>query len=251
MSDNHVSKQDSRKSISKAVLLGFALGVSVMIAAVMSAVGYRLGWWRHLEAFSIFEWATYAATIALIVSAYGSFKTRPQGQQRGLLLGITGMALSLLVITATLLFEYSAQAFPPINDITTDTQDPPSFWDMPNPIEYPGQTVADIQQAAYPDLTPLELSIPPETAFEYALAVVADRGWEVIASDPDEGRIEATDSSLLFGFKDEVVVRIAASGDGTIVDVRSHSRIGRIDRGANARRIRGYLEILKERVSTL
>jgi len=242
-----MTKNSSRKPLPRVILSGLALSIIAIVTAVVSVVGYRLDWWRHLEAFSIFEWATYAAIIALIISAYGSFKARPQG----LLLGITGIILSLPVIAATLLFEYSAKAYPPINDITTDTQDPPSFWDVPNPIDYPGQAVAELQQAAYPDLSPLPLSISPEQAFEQALTVVTDKGWEVITTDPDEGRIEAVDPSLLFGFKDEVVIRITSSDDGAIIDIRSRSRIGHIDRGANAKRIRGYLKDLKERISML
>ncbi len=245
-----MSIQDCSKPISKTALLGLALGVAVIITAMMSGVGYRLGWWRHPEAFAIFEWASYAAVITLLVSVAGIFKTRPHAQQRGMLSGITGIILSLPVITATLLFEYSATAYPQINDVTTDTQDPPSFWDVPNPIEYPGQTVADLQLAAYPDLKPLQISISAEQAFVKALEVATDKGWEVISSDADEGRIEAVDTSLLFGFKDEVVIRITSSDDGAIVDIRSRSRIGRIDRGANAKRIRDYLSTLKKKVAT-
>lgn len=246
-----MTKQNTLKPLSKIVLSGLILSVAVIITAMMSAVGYRLGWWRHPEAFSIFEWATYAAIIALNVSVVGTFKARPHTQQRGLLLGLTGIILCLPVIAATLLFEYSATAYPRINDITTDTQDPPSYWDVPNPIEYPGQTVADIQLAAYPDLNPLQLSVSAEQAFEKALAVITNKGWEVIESTADEGRIEAVDTSFLFGFKDEIVVRITATDEGSIVDIRSRSRIGRIDRGANAKRIRNYLHALKENASSL
>jgi len=246
-----MTKQNALKPISKTALSGLTLSVAVIISAIMSAVGYRLGWWRHPEAFSIFEWATYAAIIALIVSVVGTFKTRPHTQQRGLLLGLTGIILSLPVIAATLLFEYSATAYPLINDITTDTQDPPSYWDVPNPIEYPGQAVADLQLAAYPDLKPLQLSVSPEQVFEKALELVTNKGWEVIANDPDEGRIEAVATSLLFGFKDEIVVRITSTDGGSIVDIRSRSRIGRIDRGANAKRIRNYLQALKENTTSL
>jgi len=251
VSKNKLVKQKSRKPLSSTVLLGFALSVVVIITIAISILGYRFGWWRHPEAFSIFEWATYAAIIALIASGYGAFKARLQGRHRGLLLGMTGIALSLPVITATVLFEYSAKVYPGINDISTDTQDPPSFWDVPNPMEYPGQVAADLQQAAYPDLSPLPLPVSPEQAFEQALIVITDKGWEVIAKVPNDGRIEAIDTSLLFGFKDEVVVRITPSNDGAIVDVRSRSRIGRIDRGANAKRIRDYLKSLKERVARL
>jgi uncharacterized protein (DUF1499 family) len=241
-----MNNQNIPKPISKLALSGLVLSVAVIISALMSGVGYRLGWWRHPEAFSIFEWATYAAVIALVISVIGVFKTRSQSQQRGLLLALTGIVLSVPVISATALFEYSASAYPRINDITTDTQDPPSYWDVPNPIEYPGQSVADLQLAAYPDIKPLELNVTAEKAFEKALEIVTKNGWEVIASDADEGRIEAVVTSLLFGFKDEIVVRVAASdGEGSIIDIRSRSRIGRIDRGANAKRIKNFLNALK------
>jgi len=246
-----MNNQNSPKPISKLALSGLVLSACVIISALMSGVGYRLGWWRHPEAFSIFEWATYAAVIAVVISIIGGFKTRSQSQQRGLLPAITGIILSLPVISASLLFEYSATVYPRINDITTDTQDPPSFWDVPNPIEYPGESVAEKQLAAYPDLKPLELPVSQEKAFVKALEVVSNKGWEVIASDVDEGRIEAVDTSLLFGFKDEVVIRVAASDEGSIIDIRSRSRIGRIDRGANAKRIRDYLEALKQSTASL
>jgi len=246
-----MNNQNSPKPISRLALSGLALSVAVIISALMSGVGYRLGWWRHPEAFTLFEWATYAAVIALLISILGTFKTRPKSPKRGLLLGITGIVLSLPVISASVLFEYSATAYPRINDITTDTQDPPSFWDVPNPIEYPGQSVADLQLAAYPDIRSLELDVTPEKAFEKALEVVTKYGWEVIASDADEGRIEAVETTLLFGFKDEVVVRIAATDEGSIIDIRSRSRIGRIDRGANAKRIRRYLNALKQTTASL
>jgi uncharacterized protein (DUF1499 family) len=248
MSNNNVINQNPHKSISKMVLLGLVLAIAAMVTIAISVVGYRLGWWRHPQAFSLFGWATYAAIAALISSAYGLFKVRPEGQQRGLLIAIIGIVLSLPIITATVMFEYNAKAYPQINDISTDTLDPPSFWDVDEPMEYPGESVAELQQAAYPDLVPLLVPVTSEQAFEYALAIITDKGWDVVAKLPEEGRIEAVITSLLYGFKDEVVVRIASSNGGTLVDVRSRSRIGKIDRGTNAKRIRKYLKALKERV---
>ena len=247
MSKNNVVNQNSGKSISKMALFGLVLAIAAMVTIAISVVGYRLGWWRHPQAFSLFGWATYAAIIALISSAYGLFKTRLQGQQRGLLLAITAIVLSLPIISATVLFEYNARAYPRINDISTDTLDPPSFWDVAEPMEYPGESVAELQQAAYPDLVPLLVPITSEQAFEHALAIITDKGWDVVAKAPGEGRIEAVVTSLLYGFKDEVIVRIAYSNGGTIVDCRSRSSIGHIVRGANANRIRNYLKALKKR----
>jgi uncharacterized protein (DUF1499 family) len=57
-------------------------------------------------------------------------------------------------------------------------------------------------------------------------------------------RIEATDTTTFFGFKDDIVVRLTPIAGRTVVDVRSVSRIGRSDVGTNARRIREYLAAL-------
>ena len=74
-----------------------------------------------------------------------------------------------------------------------------------------------------------------------------DLGWEIVEASPSEGRIEATARTFWFGFKDDVVVRVTPSGDGSRIDVRSVSRVGKSDVGANAKRIRTYLERLQNR----
>lgn len=146
-------------------------------------------------------------------------------------------------------WEVASRTAPPINDISTDTADAPVFWDMPNPTDYPGAKTAALQHAAYPDLVPLKLGLTPKQAFAQALLVAQAKGWTIVASVPAEGRIEATSSSLLYGFTDEVIVRVKAIEGGALVDVRSRSRLGRIDRGVNAKRIRAYLAALQERAA--
>lgn len=248
MNKNNDVNQKSGKSLSKTALLGLVLAMAAMVTIAISVVGYRLGWWRHPQAFSLFGWATYAAIAALISAVYGLFKTRPQAQQRGFQFAITAIILSLPIISATVMFEYNAKVYPRINDISTDTIDPPSFWDVDEPMEYPGESMAELQQAAYPDIVSLQVSVTSEQAFEYALAIIIDKGWDVVAKVPEEGRIEAVVTSSLYGFKDELVVRVAPSNGGTIVDVRSRSRIGKIDRGSNAKRIRNYLKVFKNSI---
>jgi uncharacterized protein (DUF1499 family) len=91
------------------------------------------------------------------------------------------------------------------------------------------------------------LAMPPAQAFATALAVIKDKGWTVVADVPDEGRIEATATSWLYGFTDEVAVRVRAADGGSMVDLRSRSRVGRIDRGVNANRIRSFADDLRQR----
>jgi uncharacterized protein (DUF1499 family) len=145
----------------------------------------------------------------------------------------------------------TARTVPPIHDITTDTADPPRFVavvplrkDALNPIEYGGPEIAAQQQRAYPDLHPVTLPDPPARAFEHALAAARAQGWEIVEAAPAEGRIEATDTTRWFGFKDDVVVRVRMAENGSRLDVRSLSRVGRSDLGKNAARIRAFLRAL-------
>jgi uncharacterized protein (DUF1499 family) len=146
-----------------------------------------------------------------------------------------------------------ASRVPRIHDITTDTDRPPSFVSVvalrasaPNPVEYGGPEVAAQQRQGYPDVQPLSLPSPPNQAFDRALATARNMGWEIVASDPPTGRIEATDTTFWFGFKDDVVIRVAAAPNGSRVDVRSLSRVGLSDVGTNAARIRKYLAALRD-----
>ncbi|CAA9298340.1 MAG: hypothetical protein AVDCRST_MAG11-645, partial [uncultured Gemmatimonadaceae bacterium] len=110
-----------------------------------------------------------------------------------------------------------------------------------NPVEYGGPAVAAQQRAGYPDLAPAVLPVPPAQAVARAAAVARELGWTVVAVDPAAGRVEASDRTRWFGFTDDVVVRVAPQGTGSRVDVRSLSRVGGSDVGANARRVRAFL----------
>jgi hypothetical protein len=144
-----------------------------------------------------------------------------------------------------------ARALPPIHDITTDTRRPPQFVAIlplraaaPNPAAYGAPVVARAQAAAYPDLRTHRMDAASADAFKRALQATRDMGWEIVAADAAAGRIEATDTTFWFGFKDDVVIRVEADGAGSRVDLRSVSRVGVGDVGANAARIRAYLQAL-------
>jgi len=239
-----------QRSISLVALLGLGLGIAAVVVAVVAVVGYRGGDLHFVTAINVFEWAVYTAGAALLVSLVGIGFSRPGGARRGLTAALLGLVLALPLVWAGVMFEYTARAYPPINDITTDTEDPPTFWEVPNPAAYPGPQVAAQQQAGYPDLGPLMLSLPPERVFELAGAVARDMGWEIVSEDTMDLQIEAVATSFLFGFPDNVAVRVMDEGGQTRVDVRSHSRLGQIDRGANAKRIRAFLEALDQHASS-
>lgn len=229
------------KQFSRSAIAALILGSAAIAAVIVSGIGSRMGWWHFTKGLQFAEWAFYGSVLALILSLFGLIQTRPAAQKRGFFLAFLGLVTSLPLVVMAIQWEYAARTYPPINDVSTDTQDAPVFWDMPNPTDYPGGKVAELQRAAYPDLAPLKLAMTPEKTFANALAAAKEQGWEIVSTVPAEGRVEATAKSLLYGFTDEVAIRVTASEGGSQVDVRSRSRIGRIDRGVNAKRIRSYL----------
>jgi uncharacterized protein (DUF1499 family) len=160
------------------------------------------------------------------------------------------------VVWLPLSLQKVARTVPPIHDVTTDTEHPPAFVAIlerrrgtPNPAEYDGPEVAAQQKRGYPDLGPVTLTAPPDRVLSAAEATARALGWEIVAVVPAEGRLEATATTMWFGFKDDVVVRVTPSGPGSRVDVRSKSRLGRSDLGANAKRIRAFLAALSSRLA--
>src|SRR5216683_1780485 len=108
-----------------------------------------------------------------------------------------------------------------------------------------GPPLAALQKRGYPDLAPLMLAVSPGRAFARAEAAARSMGWRIVAAAPAEGRLEASDTTRWFGFTDDIVVRVTPAPNGSRIDVRSASRVGRSDLGVNARRIRAYLAALR------
>jgi uncharacterized protein (DUF1499 family) len=222
------------------VLFGLA---SILLLAA-SAFGYRQGWWPVLRALDVATWSAWAAIAgaALAMVAFGLWIARKRGSG----IAAIGLVLSLPVLIAAGAWQYATLTTPPINDISTDTENPPVFWFTATPSDYPAQNTAP-QRAAYPDVRPLELPMSMDEAFAAALALVQARGWEVLSAEPADGQIEAIATSRLFGFEDEVAIRVTETDTGARIDMRSRSRLGQIDRGANARRIKAFLADLETR----
>ena len=163
----------------------------------------------------------------------------------------TNVALNVLfAFPGTLLFLALASAgnSPRIHDVTTDTADPPVFT-RAQEVRGPDANTLDIkpdsiaqQRAAYPNLQTLRSSLTPGDAFDRALRVAGELEWEVYHQDRDAGSIEAVATTRFMAFKDDVAIRIRADDRGTLIDLRSVSRVGQGDVGANAKRIRAFLK---------
>jgi uncharacterized protein (DUF1499 family) len=143
-----------------------------------------------------------------------------------------------------------------IHDLSTDGDDPPAFVALrevrlkcANGADYSGPR-GDKLRKNYPDIAPPIYTQSPAVIFKASTAAAQAMGWAVAAAVEAEGRIEATATTRLLRFKDDVVIRIRAQGGGARLDVRSTSRIGGGDLGTNARRIRTFLHEINNRLKT-
>ncbi len=100
-----------------------------------------------------------------------------------------------------------------------------------------------VQHAYYPNIRPLPApGTPPQAAFKAALKAARGMGWKIVAADASIGHIEATATTAWFGFKDDIAINVMPVNTGSVINVRSESRLGLSDLGKNARRVRAYLK---------
>lgn len=229
--------------------IGLAGGVAAIALLAVAAVGTRAQWWHFSRGITLAEWAAYGAIAAALVAVAGLVLALRTPARKGLVVSLAALLAAAPLLAAAGWWTWAERAYPPINDITTDTAEPPNFWDMPNPMDYPGESAAEKQKAAYPDIVPLQTDTPADKAYAEALGLVRERGWEIVADAPEDGRIEAIARSRLFGFADEIIVRVTETETGSRIDMRSRSRVGRVDRGVNAARIKAFMADLDVRLA--
>ncbi|GAB5414807.1 MAG: DUF1499 domain-containing protein [Congregibacter sp.] len=174
-------------------------------------------------------------------------------EQRGV---IFKRALAAVPGSVLLLMVFLGPKVPAIHDITTDTENPPQFekaqslrGDSSNPIDIKPEVI-EIQREAYPDLATLQSPRSYASSFSAALATAKRLGWEITHEDVNAGFIEAVDTTAIMNFKDDIVIRIRTNEDGSLVDLRSVSRVGRSDLGANAKRIKAFMAAFAETAAT-
>lgn len=225
------------------IILLLAVVAALMLLA--AGPGTRFGLWEYGTGFLLMRWAFFGGVAAALLAIV--LLVVPKTRRAAAPALVAALVIGALTAWVPWNGLQTVRSLPFIHDITTDTEDPPVFVavlplraDAANPPEYPGEEVAAQQREAYPDVQPLETALSPAEAFARAEAVARDMGWEIVAVEPAEGRIEATATTFWFGFKDDIVIRVRPTAEGSRVDIRSKSRVGRSDVGANAARIQDF-----------
>ena len=247
-------------------LASLVLGLGLGLLTLASAAGIWLGFWDFRRGFSLLgaanqygQWLAWACLLLAAATLIASqlLKVKNAGKF------VSFAAIGTLVAWVAYLIPESFLPgenvnYPPIHDISTNRVNPPEFVtvaplraDAPNTLVYGGsnnmtsERLIELTNEAYPDLVTQRYSESVNVIFEKALAAVGDLGWELVAQDASAGRIEATDTTFWFRFKDDVVIKIDQQGSDTAVDVRSVSRVGTGDVGANAIRMRKLFALLE------
>lgn len=234
--------------------IGLFLAALAVLLLALAPFGWRVGWWGYrFSLLTLMPYAAYVGLAAAIVSALLLLLARRAIGTQGVAIALAALVVGGLVAYVPWHYRALARRVPPIDDITTDTANPPAFVALTrlreaehsNPSAYAGAKTAALQKHGYPDITPLLLNLAPDRAFALALATAKEAGWTIVATDPGAGRIEAEERSFWMGFTDDIVLRVTAAGSGSRVDMRSASRHGRSDLGVNAARIRAYFVRLR------
>lgn len=256
------------------------------IAATGTKLGLW-GWQFGLDMMSL-SWGSLLVQAALALSAAALLISLLQApRKRAFMLALGALLVAGLAYGRVAAYTGQAERLPPLHDVQTDWADPIRPSDAlvtereavgaENPIEdapviseaandrWPGmggRLVSEVQEQAefdtathespedtpYPMLAPLVTAATPETAYAAALAAVEDRGWTIVLTELEEGRIEATEESFWFGFREDVMIRVKSDPAGARIDIRSTSRIGLSDLGSNAKRIRDLLDEIETRL---
>lgn len=246
-----------------------------LVATLIAVVIVRSGALDIVPALSTLAGALMLAVVAILLALGAAVVIWFEGTG-GMKEMFAALFIGLALIAYPLFLGIRGYRLPAIYDVTTDPIDPPQFDAIArlrprdaNPINYEGLYAAELQHAAYSDIEPDLTDSSPQDAYAAALKVITKRKWRIVDSrapqgdlpravntrgplppSPRDGIIEAVARTPILGFRDDVVVRIRATTDGTRIDVRSASRYGRRDLGANANRVRDLISDIDDVLAT-
>lgn len=221
--------------------------LAVALAALM-VFGSSLGLWEPIVGFMASRKYNnllgYIVVVVALLALISSVTTKNKGVLASTIALILGLAILAPSIMALLI---EPVKYPPIHDITTNTQSPPQFIFLTdsrpgakNSLVYGGDHIAAQQVQAYPSIQPIVSELPSTAAYQKALTVAQDMGWTIVYQDPQTLHFESTARTPFFNFADDVVVTVSSFKQNSRIDVRSVSRIGIGDRGVNAKRIQEF-----------
>lgn len=241
----------SKKHTSRIGTLLLSIAFAAVLVVVVMIFGARIGLWDPIVGFGyIRNYLNPIGFSLLALSVIGLIYQWVTRNQTGAIKSLAAafIALGLLAPMIHGIIK-PVKRGPAIHDITTDTTNPPQFFVLDdtragakNSLTYAGDEVAVIQKKLYPYIKPIQSNLSAKDAYDKALNIAKNKGWKIVAEEPDRLRFEATAQTLFFGFIDDVAVKVTPINSESRVDIRSISRVGRSDKGVNAARIMAFTE---------
>jgi len=222
-------------------------GIAAFVLLIGGPLMARFGILPEMAGFGAFVLGGLLGLLTVVGALIGAVR-------RGLAIAGPALILGLVVIGIFLVVAFPGRKYPRINDITTDTANPPQFviaaslpGNQGRDMQYPGASFAEQQRQGYPSLAGLTLSLPPDQAFQRVVAAAREMPtWEITRNDAAARTLEGVATSKWFRFKDDFVIEVRPHDGGSIVEMRSKSRHGQGDIGANAARIEAFFAKLKQ-----
>jgi hypothetical protein len=239
--------------------LVLAAGVGALLWGLVAALGTGWGFWEYTTGLKGVTWAFFLGIGAVLFGLLFSWRAKKSISPRPRTRRWAGMLAGLVYVGWVGTFLFAALTVPAIHDVSTDLADPPAFQTLQlradNLDNIPGanddamrgltpqQRWVTVHQNAYGDIRSVRINEPVPSVIAKAARLAEARGWDVAVASPEQGHLEATETSAFFRFKDDVVLRVRPTdtGEGSVVDMRSVSRVGASDLGMNAKRVRAFL----------
>lgn len=234
--------------------VSFALGVVAAGLLLIGMLGAHFAVFHPLAGFELFVLGWFVSALGLVIGFVATLVMRNRGDAPGRGGATVGLILSLVVFIPVLVLVLAGLKYPPINDITTDYQNPPEFTraqDLPanrgRDMKYDAAKYEKPAQKAYPKLAPLRITADPSAVFSAVKSVAATMpNWRITYEDSATNTMEGVAISDLFRFRDDFVIEVRPdSSGGSVVEMRSKSRDGKGDFGVNCHRIETFLKKLK------
>ena len=234
---------------SRIAQLAAALAAASLTCVLVSIVGVQWDFLTPLTSFGLFSvGALLGGALTLVLAIIALFITRGGHDRTGKRRAWSSTLISVVLLGIVIVSAAPGRNAPPINDITTNPGDAPVFINAPQIAENQGRDMAypkefaAITRESYPNLKSLDIEQPALSTLPKIIDAARQSGWTVTAINMQAGLIEATDTTSIFRFVDDIVIRIRPLGPNlTVLDIRSKSREGKGDLGANAARIERFL----------
>jgi hypothetical protein len=249
------SNRDWTRLVTRAAVV---LGVGAVAAALVAAIGSAMQIWSFRTGLTALRYLFFAAAAGAVLGLIGLVMARRRARLMLANLVAVVVALGFVLYLGNLV--RTAKSVPAIHDVATDLNDVPQFTRLKVRADNlenvpdegkpelkalpPEERWKAVHRAHYGDIRTVRLAAPPAQTLRRAAALARERGWETALVD--EHSVEATATSTFFRFKDDIVVRVRSAPDGgSLVDMRSISRVGGSDVGMNAKRVRAFLADLQ------